>query len=216
MTSTGGIGEALETKGIMAILITIIVALVLIGAAVGGWIRYSKRRLRASFGPELRTVAEEQGSPRKVDRELRRRKKQHDALDLREISPEDQAYYATTWEHLQGEFLDDPSLALTEAERLVARLLEARGYPGHDAQEQLALLSVEHAESLAGFRAAQDVSRRAAVDPTRIPTEELRQAMLSYLTLFNELLADPSTGTAPTTGDAATTPATTDGQEANR
>ena len=199
----------------MAILITIIVAVVFLGAAAAGWARYTKRRLRASFGPELKTVAQEQGSPRKVDRELRRRKKRHDELELHPISPEDQAYYATSWEHLQGEFLDDPSLALTGAERLVATVLEVRGYPGDDAQERLALLSVEHADSLAGYRTAQDVSRRALEDPTTIPTEELRQAMLSYLTLFNELLTDPSPETESRTGDAVI-PAQTDGQEANR
>jgi len=199
----------------MAILITIIVAVVFLGAAAAGWVRYKQRRLRASFGPELKTVAQEQGSPRKVDRELRRRKKRHDELELRTISSVDQAYYATSWEHLQGEFLDDPSLALIGAERLVATVLEARGYPGDDAEERLALLSVEHADSLAGYRAAQDVSRRALGDPTKIPTEELRQAMLSYLTLFNELLADPSSGTAASTRDAVAS-ATTDGQEANR
>lgn len=207
----------------MAILITIIVALVLLGSAAALWTRYDKRRLRASFGPELETVARQQGSPRNVDRELRRRKKRHDALELHAIGAEDQAYYATAWEHLQGEFLDDPSLALAGAERLVATVLEVRGYPGHDAEEQLALLSVEHAHSLAGYRAAQDVSRRALEDPTKIPTEELRQAMLSYLTLFNELLADPSAPSAPSaaaasaTGDAATSATTTtDAQEANR
>ena len=199
----------------MAILITIILAAVFLGAAAGGWVRYTKRRLRAPFGPELKTVAQEQGSPRKVDRELRRRKREHDALDLRTISPVDQAYYASAWEHLQGEFLDDPSLALTSAEKLVATVLEARGYPGDDAEEQLALLSVEHADSLAGYRAAQEVSRRALEDPTRIPTEELRLAMLSYLTLFNELRTDPSSGPAPAIGDAVTS-GTTEGQEANR
>jgi hypothetical protein len=199
----------------MAILITIIIAVALLGAAFGGWIRYRKRELRASFGPELKTVAQEHGSPRKVDRELRRRKKQHDALELHTISAEDQAYYATKWEHLQGEFLDDPSLSLTDAERLVATVLETRGYPGEDVEEQLALLSVEHADSLAGYRAAQEVSRRALGDPTKIPTEELRQAMLSYLTLFNELLTDPSGETSPTTGDSLAA-ATTEGQEANR
>jgi len=199
----------------MAILITIIFAVVLLGAAAGGWARYTKRRLRASFGPELKTVAQDQGSPRKVDRELRRRKKQHDALELRTISADDQAYYATTWEHLQAEFLDDPALALTSAERLVAKVLEARGYPGDDERERLALLSVEHAEALADYRAAQEVSRRALEDPTKIPTEELRRAILSYLTLFNELLTDPNTGQAPGTGNTATL-RTTDGQEANR
>lgn len=199
----------------MAILITIVLAVAFLGAAAGGWIRYRKRRLRASFGPELKTVARDHGSPRKVDRELRRRKKQHDALELHAIGAEDRAYYAATWEHLQGEFLDDPSLSLTSAERLVATVLEARGYPGADVEEQLALLSVEHADSLAGYRSAQQLSRRALEDPTKIPTEELRQAMLSYLTLFNELLTDPSGQTPPTTGESPA-PATTEGQEANR
>ena len=201
----------------MAILITIIVIAVVLIAAAAGWVSYSKRRLRASFGPELETVAQDQGSARKVDRELRRRKKEHDALELRVIGPQDQAYYATTWEHLQGEFLDDPSLALTSAEKLVATVLTARGYPGDDAEEQLALLSVEHADSLAGYRAAQATSRRALEDPTSVPTEELRQAMLSYLALFNELLTDPSDPSGQTTtADGTVTPPTTDSQEANR
>ena len=203
----------------MAILITIIVIAVVLIAAAAGWVSYSKRRLRASFGPELETVAQDQGSARKVDRELRRRKKEHDALELRVIGPQDQAYYATTWEHLQGEFLDDPSLALTSAEKLVATVLTARGYPGDDAEEQLALLSVEHAESLAGYRAAQVTSRRALEDPTSVPTEELRQAMLSYLALFNELLTDPSGQTATSSDGTVTSPTTdsqADSQEANR
>jgi hypothetical protein len=182
----------------MAILITIIVVVVVLAAAGFGWSAYSKRRLRASFGPEVRTVAEDQGGPRRVDRELRRRKKEHDALQLRTISPQQQENYATSWEHVQGEFLDDPALALVSSEKLVATVLEARGYPGGDAQEQLALLSVEYADSLAAYRDAQQVSRRASEDPRDIPTEELRQAMLAYLTLFNELLADSGATTAST------------------
>lgn len=180
----------------MAILITIIVVVVVLAAAGFAWSARSKRKLRASFGPEVQTVAEDQGSARQVDRELRRRKKEHDALQLRAISPQQQENYATSWEHVQGEFLDDPALALVSSEKLVANVLEARGYPGGDAQEQLALLSVEYADSLAAYRDAQQVSRRASEDPRNIPTEELRQAMLAYLTLFNELLADSGAGTA--------------------
>jgi hypothetical protein len=203
----------------MAILIAIIIVVILLAAAVGGR-ALSKRRLRASFGPEVETVARERGSRREVDRELRRRKKEHAALELRSISPQDRENYADSWEHVQAEFLDDPSLALTSAERLVSHVLEARGYPGSDAEEQLALLSVEYADSLAGFRTAQEVSRRAHEDEA-IPTETLRRAMLSYLTLFNELLGAPSTAAA-TAGagnddgiDSNVTSRSTDGLEAN-
>ncbi|HET9173374.1 MAG TPA: hypothetical protein VFN97_28345 [Actinospica sp.] len=199
----------------MAILITIIVIAVVLIAAVAGWSSYSRRRLRTSFGPEVETVARQQGSARDVDRELRRRKKEHDALPLREISPEDQAYYATSWQNLQAEFLDDPSLALAGAEKLVAAVLTARGYPGDDQEEQLALLSVEHADSLAGYRAAQSTVRRAREEPSAASTEELRQAMLAHLALFDELLTDRGARPETTAERPINLPAT-DGQEANR
>ena len=178
----------------MAIVITIIVAVVLIGSAVGGWFRYDKRRLRASFGPEYETVAQIHDTPREVDRELRRRKSVHGELDLRPISVEDQKFYATSWEHLQGDFLDDPTLSLISAEQLVTKLLDARGYPGADPDEQIALLSVEHANTLADYRTAQQISRHAQATPASTPTEDRRQALLSYHAFFNELLAraDPA------------------------
>jgi hypothetical protein len=200
----------------MAILITIIVVVVVLIAAGAAWNNYSKRKLRASFGPEVETVAQDQGSARNVDRELRRRKKEHDALPLRTIEPADREYYATSWQNLQAGFLDDPSLALTGAEKLVATVLTARGYPGDDAEEQLALLSVEHADSLAGYRAAQATGRRALEDPNGVPTEELRQAMLSYLALFNELLGDPGTQPARAAADTTVISPANEGQEANR
>ena len=198
----------------MTILITIIIVAVLLVAAAAGWANYRKRSLRASFGAEVQTVEQEHGSSREVDRELRRRKKRHEELPLRVIGPEDREQYTTAWEQVQGEFLNDPSLALSHAEKLVATVLEARGYPGGEPEEQLALLSVEHADSLAGYRTAQHASRRAAENPTSVPTEELRQAMLSYLTLFDELLADPGEPRAET-AESIGTPRSTKGLEAN-
>jgi hypothetical protein len=198
----------------MTILITIIIVAVLLVVAAAGWANHRKRTLRASFGPEVQTVEQEHQSSREVDRELRRRKKRHEELPLRAIGPEDRERYTTAWEQVQREFLNDPSLALSHAEQLVATVLEARGYPGGDPEEQLALLSVEHADSLAGYRTAQQASRRSAENPTSVPTEELRQAMLSYLTLFDELLADPGEPTAEAK-ERIITPRSTKGLEAN-
>lgn len=181
----------------VTIIIVGLIAIVFLGSAAGGWVRYTKRRLRASFGPEVLTVArQENGNVREVDRELKRRKNLHDELDLRPISAQDQEFYATSWKHLQGEFLDDPSLSLTLAARLVATVLDARGYPGGDTEEQLALLSVEHANSLADYRAAQQTSRRVEQDPDSTPTEEIRRALLSYHAMFTELLTQPDTAAA--------------------
>lgn len=175
----------------MSIVITLVVAAVLVGTAVAGWVRYEKRKLRASFGPEFENVAREHETPRKVDRELRRRKKMHDNLSVREISEDERQYFTASWESLQGGFIDSPAVSLASAENLVAKVLDAKGYPGADSDEHHALLSVEHAQPLVDYRAAQQISRHAQADPDSTSTEEMRQALVLYHTLFNELLANP-------------------------
>ena len=178
------------------IFITIIVAIILVGLAAAGLVEYNRRKLRASFGPEYQEVEQQQGSRREADRELLRRKHQHDKLELRPISVQDQEFYSTSWDHLQGEFLDNPAISLSNAEQLVGELLDFRGYPGEDPEERLALLSVEHAASLADYRNAQQISRHAHTDASATSTEEIRQALLSYHVLFSELLADSSMANA--------------------
>jgi hypothetical protein len=198
----------------MAVIITVLIAAVFLGSSATGWLRYKKRRMRASFGPELKTVALEHEGVREVDRELRRRTNLYSDLSLHAIGTQDREFYATSWENLQGEFVDSPSLALATAERLVAAVLDARGYPGGDEKEQFALLSVKHSPSLAGFRAAQQTSRRAAQDSAATPTEELRRAMLAYHALFTELLGDPDAAIPMAVGNTGTAPDHHD-QEAN-
>ena len=169
----------------------IVVAVVLLGSATVGWIGHRKRKLRKSFGPEYETVVQEHDSRQEVDRELLRRKRVHDRMSLNPVSVDDQAYYATSWGNLQGVFLDDPALALRGAGELVSRLLDARGYPDDDPGEQIALLSVDHADALGDYRRAQRISEHTRGTSVPVPTEEIRQALLSYHAMFNELLAVP-------------------------
>jgi hypothetical protein len=171
--------------------IAIIAAVLLLGLAAYGWTDHKKRSLRKSFGIEYETVAQEHDSKHEVDQELLRRKRLHDTLQLQAISVNDQEYYASSWEHVQGEFLDDPALALNAAGKLVSQLLDARGYPRDDPSEQLALLSVKHADTLGDYRRAQRISEHVRTKSVATPTEEIRQALLTYHTMFNELMADP-------------------------
>jgi hypothetical protein len=170
------------------LLIVIIVAIVLAGFAVGAMAARNKRKLREAFGPEYEQVARQQGGRREADREILRRKHLHDKLVLHPIGAQDQELYASSWEHLQGSFIDDPALAVTSAEQLVAKVLDARGYPGDDPDEQLALISVDHAQSLADYRAAQEITQHIQEDSSSTSTEEMRQALVSYHVLFNEVL----------------------------
>lgn len=186
----------------MAVILAALVAAVLLGASTAGWFRYRTRRLRASFGPELKTVALEYDGMREADRELRRRVSLHKSLRLRAIDARDREFHTASWGHLQAEFVDSPSLALAAAGRLVSTVLDARGYPDGDEEGQLALLSVRYATCLAGYRAAQQTRRRATQGAAAVPTEALRLAMLSYRALFTELLGDPGAAAPVQRGEA--------------
>ena len=105
------------------------VALVIAATAMAGGVEYGKRKLRSSFGPEYHRVSRELGSRRSADRELQRRTRTHAELAVQPISTDDQEYYATCWEHVQGGFLDDPVVALGGAEQLVVKVLHARATP---------------------------------------------------------------------------------------
>ena len=171
-------------------MIIIFVALVLFIAVVGTYGRResAKRQIRASFGPEYARVRSEYGGTRAADRELARRNQMHDRLSLEPISANDRDVYTASWEHIRGGFLDDPGFALSQAGQLIARLLEAKGYPIDDRGEQLALLSVQHQGALADYRQALWVSERVRNDPASLPTEVKREALMQYQTLFEDLL----------------------------
>ena len=69
--------------------------------------------------------------------------------------------------------------------------MRARGYPVGDFEQRAADVSVDHANVVTNYRAAYDVaSRNKSGDAT---TEDLRQAMVHYRSLFEELLEQPTT-----------------------
>ena len=189
-----------------AIIIFIAVVLVVAVVAIRGRREYTKRQIRTSFGPEYARVRSEYGGTRAADRELARRNQMHNRLRLEPISANDRDFYTSSWEHIRGGFLDDPAVALAGAEQLIARLLEARGYPTDDRGEQLALLSVQHGRALADYRQALWVSERVRTDPASMPTEVKREALMQYQTLFGDLLTEPGAVVPCTIKESEVTP----------
>lgn len=174
-----------------AIIAAVAIVLVIAVVVFGDRRVHAKRRLRASFGPEYARLKYEHGGTRAADRELARRSQMYGMLRLEPISADDRDFYTTSWEHIRGGFLDDPAVALSGTEQLIARLLEATGYPVDDRGEQLALLSVQHGHTLAEYRQALWVSERLRTDPASMPTEVKREALMQYQTMFEDLLAAP-------------------------
>jgi hypothetical protein len=77
------------------------------------------------------------------------------------------------------------------AQRLVMTVMQERGYPTEVSDQMVADLSVDHASVLDHYRAAYEISQRAADNAAS--TEDLRQAMIHYRALFQDLLGETST-----------------------
>jgi hypothetical protein len=174
------------TGTVIAIIIVVLALIVLAGLAARDQLR--RRRLRERFGPEYERLVDGSGNRREAERELAERERRHAELPLRRLPVDARDRYAEQWFAVQELFVDDPVRAVGRGDRLIAELMSDRGYPTSDYQQQLADLSVEHARTLQDYRAARELSGRAAAGTAS--TEDLRQAMVHYRSLFEELLGD--------------------------
>jgi len=174
--------------------------LVLIGVviAVGVLIFLGRRRsaaLRQKFGSEYRRAVGEFGDERKAEAELAAREKRVRGLNIRALTPEEQTRFTESWKKAQARFVDEPSQAAAEADILVKKLMQTRGYPVSDFEQRAADVSVDHPEVVSNYRAARDIALRN--NAGKATTEDIRQAMVHYRSLFEELLetAQPATHT---------------------
>jgi len=176
----------MSTGALIGIVIAIIVV---IAAAVMVSAEMRRARLRRQFGPEYERLTTELGSKRKAEAELIARQRRAAKLDIQPLSDEQQAAYLADWVSLQEHFVDSPAETVVAARRLIARVMRERGYPDGDENDTIAYLSVHNSRALDDYRQAQGVNSRS----NEASTEELREAMLRYRTLFDNL-TDTSRG----------------------
>jgi hypothetical protein len=170
--------------------VIIIVAAIVVVAIVAGVVYDGRRRrLRRRFGPEYDSLVEERGSRRKAEAELAERERRVRRLDIRPLDPAARSRYARRWTAIQEHFVDAPPQAVADARLLVMAVMSERGYPTEGDDQVLADLSVDHAGALDHYRAAHGISQRAA--DNLASTEDLRQAVIHYRTLFQDLLGRP-------------------------
>jgi hypothetical protein len=173
---------------------TLLVGLVVIVLVVllGVWL-FSQRRksqqLQEHFGPEYEHAVHEHGSRSEAEQALRERAERVQQLHIRALSPEDSARYGESWRSVQTHFVDEPQVAVGEADRLVSEVMQARGYPMGNFEQRAADVSVDHPDVVENYRAAHAIAGRA--DQGEASTEDLRQAMVHYRSLFAELIESP-------------------------
>ncbi|MEU6599002.1 hypothetical protein [Streptomyces flaveolus] len=202
----------------LIILLIVIAAVVVLGAAaltVRGRARRGGPSLKRRFGPEYeRTVALHDGDTKAAERELTERLERHGDLRERPLDGAERQRYADRWTAVQEHFVDSPRQAVAEADLLIGELAAARGYPdGGRYQEQLAALSVHHADHVDGYRQVHRVAHAATgagPDGTGAGTEELRSALLGARALFEDLTStEPGRHRAPADTGRSAPPAPT-------
>jgi hypothetical protein len=183
----------------LIIALIVIVAVVVVAAAVltlraragagGGG------SLKRRFGPEYeRTVTRHDGDERAAARELAERVKRHGSMEQRPLPGAERERYESRWAAAQERFVDSPREAVAEADRLLAEVAAARGFPdGGHYETQVEALSVHHAHHVHGYRrvhlAAHSAQGRDGVTAGAGPgTEEMREAMVEARALFEDLV----------------------------
>src|SRR3954454_21401360 len=167
------------------VVVTIIVIVLVILVIAGLWAWNRSRRLKQQFGPEYDRAVKDNDGRLAGERELRDRERRHAQLQLKELDPETRQRYATSWEEVQVRFVEDPVAAVREGDALVTQLIIDRGYPQGTYDEQIANLSVEHAQTLQHYRDAHEIGE--VNERGEATTEQLRQALVHYRALFADL-----------------------------
>jgi hypothetical protein len=171
------------------IIVGIVVAVVVIGTVVFGVMAVSRRRrLQQRFGPEYDRLVGERDSRREAEAELTERERRVEGLDIQPLTDPARASFAGQWASIQERFVDTPADAVSAAQLLVAAVMTERGYPAEPHDQVVADLSVGHSRTLDRYRAAEEISHKAAVGT--VSTEDLRQAMVHYRALFGDLLGE--------------------------
>ena len=181
----------------IAIIIVVVAVVVL---AISAMTTVHRRRLRRRFGPEYDRLAGEKRSQLRAAAELTWRGWRVQRLNIRPLTATARAEYAAEWRGIQEGFVDQPLHAVGEADEIVASVMKERGYPARDHDQIAADLSVAHPGTLVHYRVAQQIS--ADADRGDASTEDLRQALIHFRTVFGELLGHPD-GTEPRATDGA-------------
>jgi hypothetical protein len=162
--------------------------------------QHRTRGLRTAFGPEYERTVSAKGQSAAED-DLDTRTIQAASVSTHQLSSIEGEHYSEAWAAAQARFVDDPAEAVTSADRLVMEVLQARGYPATSFDDAANAVSVDHPRVVVEYHAAHDAMERSQHGSGE--TEDLREAMVRYRTIFAELLDVRQTGTTPPQPSAA-------------
>ena len=124
------------------------------------------------FGQEYqRAVRESGGSRGDVERELANRQERMQRMYIEELPAGAKLRYTEEWRTVQTSFVDEPKAAIAKADRLIANVMRERGY---------------QVDNFQSYLTAHNITERS--ETGEVTTEDLRQAMIRFRSLFDDLL----------------------------
>ncbi len=172
-------------------ILVLVVVIAVIAIAALAFVVLRKRRsenLRKRFGPEYDRVLQQEGDTRKAEGVLEFREKRREKFKIRPLPEADASSFAARWNEVQSRFVDDPRGSVTAADGLVTQVMRARGYPIGEFDQRAADISVDYPVVVENYRSAHQIALRH--NAGKASTEDLRQAMVHYRRLFQELLEE--------------------------
>lgn len=182
---------------VLVFVVIVVVAMALIWLAMR---RRNTRILQTRFGPEYDRTLREMGRRGPAEAALEERARRVAELEIRPLTVQERKLFSDEWHEVKAVFVDSPPEAVLHADRLLARMMQTRGYPMGDFDRRYEDLSVDHAEVARHYRAGHDIAERQARGTAT--TEDLRQAMKHYEGLFDGLCRGEDPPPAPPTTQA--------------
>jgi hypothetical protein len=173
------------------LIIGIVLVLVVLGALFGPSLM---RQMRSEKPKDVTSESgydfalQTMGDERRAQRELDERQKHVQTVDIQPLSAGEEERFRADWAAAQAKFVNEPGPAMIDADHLVKEVMQVRGYPVANFEQNAANIAVNHPDLVIHFRAVRDFTMKNK--QTQAGPEELSQIMMDYHSLFDELLGD--------------------------
>jgi len=151
--------------------------------------RSHTRQLAERYGTEYDRTVKQLGDRGKAEKDLIGRENRVEHYTIRPLSDAERGRFAQSWSKALVRFVDSPLAAVSEADQLLTEVMRVRGFPTADFDQRAADLSVDHPRLAESYHAAHGLALKSRGGQAN--TEELRQTLVHYRVLFEELVDVP-------------------------
>jgi len=175
----------MSTTDIMIVVVAVLVVASLIIAPLFAR-RNRGKKLQSQFGTEYEATVKSMGGEKQAQTELEARQKHVKTLNIRDLTIQERDRYQIEWNAIQTKFVDEPGQAIINAAQEIIEVMQIRDFPISDFDQRAADISVMYPNFVSNYRAARVIAVKN--EEKKASTEELRQAMIYYRSLFDQLL----------------------------